>query len=398
MNLWQSLVGFMEVELISAEMHVALRTINEHGIALDHLLILDDLTCRFCISRKNYRELNRLSKKRGETLRICRKKGIFWLGKTMLRRPVFWCGLLIILLLTLYLPTRILFIRVEGNDTVPDRKIMEVAEVYGVFFGASRREIRSERVKNGLLSDISQLQWAGVNTTGCTAIISVRERAPQEKEEVQLQVSRIVAERDGYIISGTAIRGNALFQTGQTIRQGQVLISGYTDCGFCIRAVRAEGEIRALTNRDFKAVLNGQFRVRNCCKGVKRKISLLFRKKRINLWKDSGISDATCGRMYEEYYITLPGGFSLPVALCVEEYTVWDTSSEIMSEKEARTQLEAFARSSVQKQMVAGTIRNCAERFTSDNGMLMLQGSYVCEEMIGREQPEQIGETNGKDH
>ena len=92
----------------------------------------------------------------------------------MLFRPVLLAGLGILFLLAMYLPSRVLFIRVEGNMQIPDRQILAAAEECGIRFGASRREVRSEKVKNALLSSVPQLQWAGVNTAGCVATISVR--------------------------------------------------------------------------------------------------------------------------------------------------------------------------------------------------------------------------------
>ena len=67
--------------------------------------------------------------------------------------------------------------------------------------------------------------------------------------------------RDGFIVSATVTRGNFLCRVGQSVKAGQVLISGYTDCGICIQATRAEGEIYAQTSRDFAAVtpLSGRF-------------------------------------------------------------------------------------------------------------------------------------------
>ena len=94
----------------------------------------------------------------------------------------------------------------------------------------------------------------GVNTSGCVATVSVRERTDPEVTEQDSAVSNIVASRDGFIVSATVTRGNFLCRVGQSVKAGQVLISGYTDCGICIQATRAEGEIYAQTSRDFAAV------------------------------------------------------------------------------------------------------------------------------------------------
>lgn len=396
MNFWKSLSGVVELELTSAVLPEALGAINAQAVEIRNLQWKNDLTCRFQTDRKHLRKLKALVDKRGETLRICKKSGLYWRGNALLRRPILVGGFLLILTLTYLLPSRILFVRVEGNHEIPDRQILEAAEKMGVAFGSSRRELRSEKVKNGVLSELPKLQWVGVNTAGCTAIVNVRERSDSEQTEPGYPVSHIVAAGDGYILSGIVEQGTGMFQPGQAVQKGQLLISGYTDCGFCIRAGRAKGEILAQTSREILTVTPENCLVPRGNRDVKRKISLLIRKKRINLWKDSGISPVTCGRMYAEYYVTLPGGFRLPVALCVDTYTQRDMIEGILQEADVSGGLREFSRQYLQQRMISGSIRKAEEQITNNRGLFQLRGNYICEEMIGRELPEQIGVTNGK--
>ena len=392
----KSITGVLEVELTSAEPEAALSAVNAAGIAIFQMRQVSELTCCFHIRRSDYSKLTALCKRRGETLRVIRRLGVYWLGKALLARPLLLAGLAFVLVMAFFLPSRVFFVRVEGNYLVPTRQILAAAEDCGICFGASRREVRSEKVKNALLSAVPELQWAGVNTSGCVATISVRERTDTEISNSKKEVTSIVAARDGYILAGTVMQGNALFQVGQTVREGQVLISGYTDCGICIQATRAEGEIFAQTNRKLDAVTPSEYLQRGSAQDVKRKYTLIIRKKRINLWKDSGISDSSCGRMYEEYYITLPGGFRLPIALCVEEYTFYETQTAAIPQTGAEVSLSEFAGSYLDYQMVAGEIRSKTETVSLENSVYRLQGEYICVEMIGRQRQEQIGDTNGK--
>ena len=100
--------------------------------------------------------------------------------------------------------------------------------------------------------------------------------------------------------------------------------------------------------------------------------------------------------MYEEYYVTLPGGFRLPVALCVEEYRVFETNMEYISPQEAEMALKAFADDYLVHRMVAGSIIGSSETITSENGLYRLRGEYDCIEMIGQVRQEQIGDINGE--
>ncbi len=396
MDLWKSLAGMLEVELTSAEPEAALSAVNNGRIALFRVERRGALTLGFQILRRDYPALSRLCEKRGESLKIVKRRGLYWAGQSLLRRRTLLLGLALLLALALFLPSRVLFIRVEGNVTVPTRQILEAAESCGIRFGASRREVRSEKVKNALLGAVPQLQWAGVNTAGCVATISVGERTETETTEQEWAVTSIVAARDGYILSGTATRGSALFQPGQTVTEGQVLISGYTNCGICIQATQAEGEIIAQTSRELEAVTPSQLLQRTAQRDSGRSYSLLIGKKRINLWKDSGIWDASCGRMYEEYVLTLPGGFQLPLALCVETYIAYNTQPLDVPQEDAEAALQGFAERYLSGQMVAGEILDSVQRFSPEDGLYRLKGDYVCREMISRVRREEIGDRNGE--
>ncbi len=396
MDLWKSLAGMIEVELTSAEPELALGAISASGIELVRVHQKSELTYTFRIIRKDYASIAKLCDKIGKTLKILRKTGLYWTGKYLLRRPVLLAGMVLLLALVFYLPSRVFFVRVEGNVTVPARKILAAAEESGIGFGTSRRRVRSEKVKNALLAAVPELQWAGVNTAGCVATISVRERTDAETEQQEYEVTSIVASRDGYILSGTVTSGNALFQVGQAVKAGQVLVSGYTDCGLCIQATRSEAEIIAETSRSLEAVTPSTRLQRGEITATQKNYSLLLGKKRINLWKDSGILPPGCGRMYMEYYVTLPGGFQLPAALCVETFTTYETFRSEILQVEAEEALSDYAGSYLSQQMVAGSILSRSETASLEDGIYRMDGQYVCAEMIGRVQREQIGETNGK--
>lgn len=381
MDIWKSLDGMVEAELTSAEPGAALEAANARGIPLYDVIQVGDLTARFRVRRRDYRTLEALSEKRGETLRLRRRMGAYWTLKRLLARPMLLCGLAVFLAAAIYLPTRL---------------ILDAAGESGIRFGASRRAVRSEKMKNALLSALPQLQWAGVNTSGCVATVSVRERTDPEVTEQDSAVSSIVASRDGFIVSATVTRGNSLCRVGQSVKAGQVLISGYTDCGICIQATRAEGEICAQTSRDFAAVTPAQWTVRGEQTAVRRKYSLIIGKKRINLWKDSGILQGSCDRMDRRYELTLPGGFRLPVTLCVEEYTFYDWEMMTLEPDAAEAALSKFAQSALTQQMVAGRILSREESITQSEDKYLLEGTYACVEMIGRVRREQIGDTNGK--
>ena len=396
MEFWKSLSGTLTISLTSAVPEEILDSIILAKIPIFHVEQRNELTYQLSVRRSDYRNLCSLLKRRGATMEILQKRGLYWAVKSFCKRPVLVSTLMVLLLSSFYFPSRILFVTVEGNKDIPSRQILSAAEICGIRFGASRKTVRSEKVKNALLSAVPQLQWAGVNTSGCTATISVRERIREEPSQQENYASNIIADRDGYILSATITGGTGQCQPGETVISGQVLISGYTDCGICIRTARAEGEILAETRRSIHAVMPEKYAVARPAGGNKYQISLLLGKKRINLWKDSRISDTSCGRMYEEYYVSLPGGFRLPIALCISQYTDYELLEAAVPEGEAKIQLQQFSENYVIREMVAGQILKGQQILSRYDGIYRFAGEYICTEMIGKEQRQQIGDFNGK--
>lgn len=381
MEFWRTLSGTMQVELTSADPAAALLAMQKHGIEVRKIEKNEELTLTFQIDRRNYSRLYQLAQTRSDTLRITKKSGLYWTVTGLKKRPVLVLGMLLLLLISWWVPRRIFFVQVEGNTSIPARLIAEKAAECGIVFGANRREVRSERMKNALLEAIPQLSWAGINTSGCTAVITVREREVTEQQKQQAGITSIVAAQDGVIREMTVLRGNALCGTGQAVKKGQVLISGYTDCGICIRASGAAGEIFAETKRVQSAVMPSVFMNRRKKTGEAKKYSLIIGKKRIFFTNSSGISDTSCAKIYEEKYMTLPGGFVLPVAVAVETWIFYDTEEQ--SHPLAAEILLASSRAYLLDQMRAGTILTASEKIVAEDDSVYLHADYSCYEMIG---------------
>ncbi len=386
MDLWKSLNGMVRVSLTSADPAAAISQINAAGITVygaDRME--DDIVTRFSVRRQDVNKLKALADKRGYDLTVSRKMGIYWIGKRIVRRPVLMIGITIFLMIAMYLPTRIFFFEIEGNSTIPTRLILEKCQQCGISFGVSRREVRSEKMKNALLQAIPELQWAGINTSGCTATITVRERTAEKLPDANCGVSSIVASRDGVVTEITTTKGNPICKVGDAVKAGEVLISGYTDCGISIQATQAKGEVYAATNRNLAAVSPLQWRSNTLKTHSEKKYSVIIGKNRINFYKGSGISPTTCDKMYEESYVTLPGGFRLPIGIVTETWTYCEENDVTLPEPD----LSGFAQRYLTQQMVAGKIVSRLEQGSTEDGLYRFEGNYACTEMIGQVRSEE---------
>lgn len=389
MAFFNSLYGMMHIELVSANIPSLLSQMSENNILVECLNSIDEMTVQVRILRTDFKRLSNIAQRRGDKITIIEKEGMYWRGKRLVMRPILLTGLAFVLLLSLSLPSRILFVQVQGNNTIPSKLILEMADECGISLFASRRKVRSEKVKNALLEKVPELQWVGVNTAGCVATINVTEKTVNDQpEESKCNISSIIASRDGIIWECTVLRGNQLCQVGQAVKAGQTLISGYTDCGITIKATRAEAEIYARTLRDLELITPVLTKKRDTLREERTKYSLIFGKKLIKLYKGSGISHTSCVKIYDEFKLTLPGGFQLPISLIREKVETHDFSA--VSQTEEYEWLTGDAIRYLQSQMVAGQILDQNIRTELQNDIYCLNGRFACLEMIGVDKEEEM--------
>ena len=384
----------LSVEIVCADMDMLLKCMYTQNCVIFDVRFPDPITVRFLIGKKDFRKLRPMLDKKHLQYSVLRKTANLYPGKFW-HRPVYAIGTLLLLVMTILLPMRILFINVEGNYTVPTNLILEKAEQCGVGFWCERSKIRSEAVKNFLLEEIPGLQWIGVNTQGCVATITVREKT-QDKTETKNPdtVSSIIAARDGRIINCTVFRGSAQCIPGQTVSAGQLLVSGYTDCGIYLQATTAEADVLAQTIREL-SVISPLFQYAIGEKmAVETNYSLRIGKKLIKISKDSGIPDATCVKIQKETILRLPGGFHLPVAWIREQYT---SSALQIIKSENTDRISQYAKTYLTTQMVAGRIITSEESLAVTEDCILLSGSYSCTEMIGKPKYEEIVTAYGYD-
>ena len=396
MGVGKSVIGICIVEITSASIADTLTAINNDSIHLRHISYCDDLHVRAEVYRLDIQRLQLCLSRNGAEMKITEKKGMYWTLSAITGRPVLAIGMLLFLILTLYLPSKILFVRVEGNKNVPIQLILEKAESCGIKFGASRREIRSEKVKNALLSKLPQLQWVGINTAGCVAVISVQERADDSASSRASLPGNIVATRDGIIKDIVVLQGNPLCKIGQAVKAGQVLVSGYTDCGFIIKVTPPEAEIKALTQRDLCTVTPVEYQIRSCAKSETRRYLLRIGKNIINFCKYSGISDTRCVKMYEEKFMVLPGGFQLPVSIITERSISYDSNIAATENSRNLSWMEAETDNYLQTQIKSGQILSSGKLSNISGGLFYLDCTYSCDEMIGEVREEEFVLYNGK--
>ena len=389
---------FCCIHFVAAEPEKILSRLSDADIEIMDMKWIDPLTVEFSVRYAQCARSQELLNRYGISWCVKGKQGILWRLTEIRKRPVLIVGMALFLLMACLLRERILFIKIVGNARVPDSQILHYAESAGIGFGAKSAAVRSEETKNELLEKIPELQWVGITASGCVATIDVKERSFHDELPImETGVSHVAAKRDGIVTEMSVYRGTPLVQPGQSVKAGQLLISGYTDCDRVVKAQQAAGEVfayticRAEVVTPMSAYVYGDPLREHTC------IRLRIGKKVINLCNHSGIPTGTCVKMYSEDYWTLPGGYKLPVCVIKVRYTVHDTCQDQVN-IENFDWVKAYAQTYLRSDMLAGEILGESLQVDLNNGAYILHGEYACHEMIGQVKYEEITEQYAEDN
>ena len=365
----------------------------QNAVAFWGLEWLDDHTLRLCFARKDAKKARTLAEKVMCEAKAARRVGVpFFLAKVR-RRYAFLAGLALAVAAVCVLSRFILTIEVTGNRAVSTAVILSELNRQGVRVGAYGPSIDEKVVSQEALLRIPALSWMAVNLHGTRAEVIVREKVPKPDIVDRTVPSHVVSAATGIITHMEVLEGQPLFQEGDTVLAGEILISGvidvpepqYADTDLGTRITHAMGNVWARTWRTLEARIPLEAQVKRYTGEEVTRYSLGILDRRLNFYGNSGISLDKYDKITSSHSLTLPGGRVMPLVLRVERYRGYATEPVALDAEAARTLLEERL-----LERLDGLVGEDGEVLRTDftvreeNGILVVTLLAECREQIGR--------------
>ena len=344
---------------------------------------VDELTATLVIPAEKISTARAAAKKTMCQIEVARVSGLIPGVRAMGLRILMPIWLVLLTLGVFWLQGHMLFFEIEGNDTLPDRVILEALEQCGVGFFTPQDQIDLNLLKNQMISRLPRLSFLTVNHRGPVARVVVREREEKPILKESVAPANILASKDGLITSVTATGGAAMIRPGDFVTKGQLMISGVTNLDKTLMVSRAEGEVYARTWNALDAVTADELTYKQRTGRETRVFAVTFGKKKINFYKSSGISYGNYDKMTTEKPLTLPGGYTLPVCLTITVFREYTVCQAPLEQDKAQALLEDCTRQQLLGSMTAGTIQSLSVRLRPETGKYLLTGTAECQEEIG---------------
>ena len=374
--------GYSVLQICGAAPEWALNCLTENMIAFWDIKWIDPLTVRIKVFRRKEQTACTLINESMCDFEIVETVGIFQPLERLRHRPVLLTSLLICLLSILVIPCFVFFFEVEGNETVPKQKILRELDQSGVHFGIFGPKIYPRRVKDHMIEAIPKLQWVTVEQQGCRGTVIVREREVLPETETKKGFANVIASQSGVITSQSVYTGQAMFQPGDTVTKGDILVSGIVDLERTYLIERANAEIFARTWRQLSVCIPSHFAEKTDMNGQKRCVWLILGGKRIKIFGNSGISYDSCDKMINTKSLTLPGGLELPLSLEIETFSFYSETEKKLQPQSAKSMLLNYAGSATETDMIAGEVLSMKQVLSEQDGKYCMEATLECHEMI----------------
>lgn len=356
----------------------------------------DSRTLRLTTFRQKLPQLRRLAQRAGCEIAVEGRRGLpDFLGRFR-RRYAFLMGLALSLLAVCVLSRFVLTIDVTGNETVSTARILSQLRQEGVRPGVYGPGLDRKAIAQRALGELEELSWMSINLYGTRLEVVVREAVPSPEMVDDEGYYDVVARADGIITQVEPLAGEAAVQEGDTVAQGEVLISGlvsiqppvYSDQPVRYYQTHARGRVYARTWRTLEAAIPLTAQVKRYTGEERTLWSLQCLDLRLDFYKNSSIPGEDYDKITTVHQLTLPGGRSLPMMLTAQRCRAYDTQTVPLNREAAQALLEERLFAALQGQIGAeGQVIRTDYTARVSGDQLRVTLTAECREEIGQEIP-----------
>ncbi len=353
------------------------------------------------MSIKGFKHMPAIAKKASCRVHILNKYGMPFIIHRHRRRYMFVTGIAIFLIACYIFSLFVWKIEIVGDETINRADLMQSLSKHGLHIGSFANGVDNEKVKRGVMSDMSDVAWVGIIINGSGAQVEVRRRVPKPDIVDEGRVCNIVASHDGVITALNITNGVKYVDVGNVVYKGQILVSGVIETKASgIMTVPASGIITATTWHEKTGVIPEKKQVRFRTGKEKSKHIIKIFGWKIPLFVDDKVPFKHFDRESKVKKLLKIKNFSLPFSFHYDKFYDVDISYEELSLDEGKAILKEQLCKEVENELDPSAVvkKITWSEGVDANGKTTLTVSYECSENIAQEKEalyEPLGENPG---
>ena len=406
LRLVNALRGSVRLEVEGAFPERFLNLCAQRGILFWNVEWMETTRLRLTVTRRGSRQAAALGERTLCIVTPAGRKGMPYFLARFRKRYAFWVGMGLSMAAVCVLSSFVLTIEVKGNTNVSTAQILTELRRQGLSIGTFGPGLDERTVGNKVLLQLPQLSWLSINLYGTRAEVLVRE-AVEAPELVDAQeYGSVVARASGIVTRVEALTGEAVVKVGDTVLEGETLISGtvhlegpaYSDKPEIGQIqVRASGRVYARTWRTMAAQLPLEAQVKRYTGEETNLWSVTALGRRTDFFGKGGISFDRYDKISRTWTLTLPGGEEMPLAVQRETCRAYELETLAVEPDAAEAMLKERLLEALEEAVGEGEIVSTEFAVETENGMLTVTLQAECREEIGTFVPDSTTQENEAD-
>ncbi len=312
-----------------------LNILHSSGIVAEKIKLDDNSTLHLRVRASRYKKVASLLDKSGIKVYSIRGEGLPFFIKRYRKRYGIAVGALLFCAILFLSKLFVWEVRFSGNENISDEVLEQMLQEAGFGVGTYIPSIDFYTLCNDFLRTRDEFSFVSVNMEGTSAHVEIRERKQYEKEE-NFAASNLVAKFSGQIDSMTVYSGKSVIASGDVVKEGDLLVSGFLEKKFGFDVVRSTGSVYAYVTRIFELEVPFEKEIEVYSGREQKNVSLYVFGKTFYLYE--GI-DGTLGKGYERVdkeRLVLFDRVRLPLYLQTLYYSEYEKSYTTLTEETAR--------------------------------------------------------------
>ncbi|NLI60231.1 MAG: sporulation protein YqfD [Clostridiales bacterium] len=223
---WNYFLGYVVISVNGLSLEKFINLCVSRGIKLWGIRRISYTSLTAKIGIRDFKSLPPIVRRVGCRVKIIDKRGFPFLAYRFRHRKMLIGGMLIFILILYGLSSFVWVVEVGGNTKVDRQVIYDILDEKGVRPGVYKGKLNTWEIENEILIQVPELSWISIELKGSKAIIKLVEGVKPPKLIDKETPCNIIASKDGLIHQLIVLDGQAEVEIGDTVRKGQLLISG----------------------------------------------------------------------------------------------------------------------------------------------------------------------------
>lgn len=358
--LWHYIFGYVIIKAEGLSLEKFINLCLQKGIHLWDVRRQSYTVLKARISIRGLRQLIPVVRVTHCRIEILAKRGLPFLIARLKHRYMFIVGFVLFFFIIYALSSFIWIVEISGDARVPGEFILQELSKSGLKPGVQRKDLSLRAIESDMLMKLPELSWIGIDIQGTKAVVRVVEAVmPPPRVDMNTPCD-VIAAKDGVISKLIVLQGQAVVKPGQTVKKGQLLITGVIKKeGVDTRYVHAMGEVWAHRWYEGHAQLPIVSVQKKRTGRVTTRKYMLIGNKKINIYNPPITYDS-----YDKIDVVELSLDKVPVKIVTEQYyeTVEQTTTADI--ESLRQQLQQLAADDAAKHMDQGAGQITDKKFT----------------------------------